>query len=312
MGCGASAASSPADKPTSAEPDARASNTPTSDALSLKSAATTLQAAARLMALKEKKPEAPGAAALTKEFGDVTGKTGPSKDVQGVVAESSCVRQCVALYDFDPSDADLPVTGLKLQTGQVIYVLSVEEDWALGYIAGKPEEKGWFPSNYTISVDEYGDLMKEFQGDSGSAVNVASDACTHVADTESKKRVALYDFDPSAVDWPFKSQKPLALQVGQLIEVISFRDGEEWVLGQLLGQPESRGWFPLNYTISFDEYQTEMEVFGAEFRNTETKARAAEKLKSVVTAIGAAKYLMALQSQRKKPPAPSLQAIAGL
>ena len=34
------------------------------------------------------------------------------------------------------------------------------------------------------------------------------------------KVVALYDFDPSKIDWPFNRQKPLALSTGQVVEIV--------------------------------------------------------------------------------------------
>lgn len=72
--------------------------------------------------------------------------------------------------------------------------------------------------------------------------------------------VALYDFDPTTIDWPFRRQKPLALITGQVIQVIH-DDGSEWALGCLVGQPEIRGYFPKNYTVLAPEYREMMNDF---------------------------------------------------
>jgi len=66
--------------------------------------------------------------------------------------------------------------------------------------------------------------------------------------------VALYDFEPSKIDWPFNRQKPLALSTGQVVEIVH-DDGSEWALGHLAGVPETLGYFPKNYTVSVGEYQ---------------------------------------------------------
>ena len=66
--------------------------------------------------------------------------------------------------------------------------------------------------------------------------------------------VALYDFDPQKIDWPFNRQKPLALSTGQVVEIVH-DDGSEWALGHLAGVPETLGYFPKNYTVSVGEYQ---------------------------------------------------------
>jgi len=71
------------------------------------------------------------------------------------------------------------------------------------------------------------------------------------------RMVALYDFDPSTIDWPFRRQRPLPLTTGQVIQVIH-DDGSEWALGHLVGQPDSKGYFPKNYTVSVAEYHDMM------------------------------------------------------
>eukprot|EP00930_Biecheleria_cincta_P025551 TRINITY_DN1817_c0_g2_i1.p1 TRINITY_DN1817_c0_g2~~TRINITY_DN1817_c0_g2_i1.p1 ORF type:complete len:1803 (+),score=330.13 TRINITY_DN1817_c0_g2_i1:138-5546(+) len=78
--------------------------------------------------------------------------------------------------------------------------------------------------------------------------------------------VALYDFDPSTIDWPFNHQKPLPLTTGQVIEVIH-DGGSEWALGHLAKVPESLGYFPKNYTVSVGEYKEMMR----DFENQEAK-----------------------------------------
>jgi len=76
----------------------------------------------------------------------------------------------------------------------------------------------------------------------------------------SQAHVALYDFDPSAIDWPFEQQQPLALQVGNVIEVI-YDPGADWALGHLRGTPEVKGYFPKNYTVPLEEYYADMRRF---------------------------------------------------
>eukprot|EP00913_Durusdinium_trenchii_P021588 g20286.t1 len=70
--------------------------------------------------------------------------------------------------------------------------------------------------------------------------------------------VALYDFDPSVIDWQFPNQSPLPLKVGNVVEVLH-DGGTGWVYGHLVGAPDSKGFFPLNYTAPMEEYLREME-----------------------------------------------------
>jgi len=70
--------------------------------------------------------------------------------------------------------------------------------------------------------------------------------------------VALYDFDPTVIDWQFPNQSPLPLKVGNVVEVLH-DGGTGWVYGHLVGAPESKGFFPLNYTAPMEEYLREME-----------------------------------------------------
>mmetsp|Transcript_48429 Transcript_48429/g.85349 ORF Transcript_48429/g.85349 Transcript_48429/m.85349 type:complete len:1819 (+) Transcript_48429:195-5651(+) len=77
------------------------------------------------------------------------------------------------------------------------------------------------------------------------------------ADADSNRMVALYDFDPSTISWPFKKQRPLALQTGRVIQV-DYDDGSQWALGHPVGQPDMKGYFPKNYTVSVAEYQEMM------------------------------------------------------
>lgn len=70
--------------------------------------------------------------------------------------------------------------------------------------------------------------------------------------------MALYDFDPSVIDWQFPNQSPLPLKVGNVVEVLH-DGGTGWVYGHLVGAPDSKGFFPLNYTAPMEEYLREME-----------------------------------------------------
>eukprot|EP00927_Polykrikos_kofoidii_P034373 TRINITY_DN29173_c0_g1_i1.p1 TRINITY_DN29173_c0_g1~~TRINITY_DN29173_c0_g1_i1.p1 ORF type:complete len:1809 (-),score=307.62 TRINITY_DN29173_c0_g1_i1:171-5597(-) len=97
---------------------------------------------------------------------------------------------------------------------------------------------------------------------SDSAAGAASGV--HLGDEGDKDEgnlmVALYDFDPSTINWPFKREKPLPIMVGQVIKVI-LDDGSEWALGHYHKQEESRGYFPKNYTVSLAEYHEMMEDY---------------------------------------------------
>lgn len=68
--------------------------------------------------------------------------------------------------------------------------------------------------------------------------------------------VALYDFDPSTIDWPF-AEAPLPLVAGQVINVLDDRSGQEsdWCLGHSVGNPSVSGYFPKNYTVPAGEYE---------------------------------------------------------
>lgn len=75
--------------------------------------------------------------------------------------------------------------------------------------------------------------------------------------------VALYNFDPQAIDWPFRRQRPLKLETGQVVDII-FDDGGEWALGQLRGADGTagpKGYFPKNYTVSQAEYREMMREY---------------------------------------------------
>mmetsp|Transcript_133457 Transcript_133457/g.231981 ORF Transcript_133457/g.231981 Transcript_133457/m.231981 type:complete len:1798 (+) Transcript_133457:140-5533(+) len=73
------------------------------------------------------------------------------------------------------------------------------------------------------------------------------------ATPDSTRVVAIYDFDPSTIDWPFRRQRPLQLKRGWVIKVIH-DDGSEWAMGHPVGAPKLKGYFPKNYTVSVAEY----------------------------------------------------------
>eukprot|EP00439_Symbiodinium_sp_Y106_P024508 s3867_g3.t1 len=60
------------------------------------------------------------------------------------------------------------------------------------------------------------------------------------------------------IDWRFPNQAPLPLKVGNVVEVLH-DGGTGWVFGHLVGAPENKGFFPLNYTAPMEEYLREME-----------------------------------------------------
>lgn len=92
---------------------------------------------------------------------------------------------------------------------------------------------------------------------------MATDDYPDDEDPDSNRVVALYDFDPTTISWPFRKQRPLALQTGRVIE-IDHDDGSEWALGHPVGQPDMRGYFPKNYTVSVDEYNEMMSKWEAD------------------------------------------------
>lgn len=69
--------------------------------------------------------------------------------------------------------------------------------------------------------------------------------------------VAIYDFDPSTIDWPFRRQRPLPLTVGQVVHVVH-DDGGEWALGHPVDDKDNKGYFPRNYTVTVAEYNEMM------------------------------------------------------
>jgi len=75
--------------------------------------------------------------------------------------------------------------------------------------------------------------------------------------------VALFDFDPSTIEWPFASQRPLPLSTGQVIEIIHDEETSDWALGSLVGRPDVKGYFPKNYTVPVSEYSRIMEDYEA-------------------------------------------------
>jgi hypothetical protein len=81
-----------------------------------------------------------------------------------------------------------------------------------------------------------------------------------IGDVDFNRVVALYDFDPASIDWPFKRQQPLPLQTGMMVEVVQ-DDGSLWVFGFIVGNEEQRGYFPKNYTVSVSEYREMMRAY---------------------------------------------------
>jgi len=79
-------------------------------------------------------------------------------------------------------------------------------------------------------------------------------------DDASQQVVALYDFDPSSIEWPFPRQQPLAVKTSQIIQVLH-DDGSGWTLGHPKGKPEERGYFPKNYTMPLGQYHEMMRDF---------------------------------------------------
>mmetsp|Transcript_30389 Transcript_30389/g.48690 ORF Transcript_30389/g.48690 Transcript_30389/m.48690 type:complete len:1768 (-) Transcript_30389:337-5640(-) len=93
---------------------------------------------------------------------------------------------------------------------------------------------------------------------------------------DSKRMVALYDFDPKTIDWPFNRQKPLNLTTGQVVEIVH-DDGTEWALGHLAGRPDQLGYFPKNFTVSVNEYHEMMRDFEKQERKGQRDAEREEE-----------------------------------
>ncbi|CAE8729458.1 unnamed protein product, partial [Polarella glacialis] len=72
------------------------------------------------------------------------------------------------------------------------------------------------------------------------------------------RMVAIHDFDPNTLDWPFENQQPLALHIGDVVEA-TYDPGSEWALGHLAGMPERSGYFPTNYCAPLEEYEQSFE-----------------------------------------------------
>merc|ERR1712137_1076888 len=65
--------------------------------------------------------------------------------------------------------------------------------------------------------------------------------------------VAIHNFDPSSIEWPFENQPPLGLKVGQTYKIL-VDHGIEWVYGMMTADSTKKGYFPRNYTITIKEY----------------------------------------------------------
>jgi len=90
----------------------------------------------------------------------------------------------------------------------------------------------------------------------GSDQSLASSDCL----LQSPQVVALYDFDPSAIEWPFE-QDPLPLVAGQVVQILDDDSSAEfeWASGHLAESPGSVGYFPRNYTGTAEEYRRILE-----------------------------------------------------
>jgi len=193
-------------------------------------------------------------------------------DTASLVSDSSRV---VALHDFNPTSIAWPFNRLQplaLTTGQVIQILHDDgSGWSYGHIEGHPALKGYFPLNYTVKVPANGGALRESNGpgsEEGAPLTDSptsgmarreegSDIVTSVGDPS--RAVALHDFDPAMIDWPFEDKPPLPLTTGHVIQVLS-DDGGGWPLGQIVGQPDKKGYFPESYTARLPEYKVLMKM----------------------------------------------------
>ncbi|CAK9023890.1 Abnormal spindle-like microcephaly-associated protein [Durusdinium trenchii] len=93
---------------------------------------------------------------------------------------------------------------------------------------------------------------------------------------ERQRLVALYEFNPSVMlaegQWPFSRQKPLAVNVGEVLEVV-YDDGSAWVFCQKLGPEAPLGYVPKDYTVSVSEYEELLK----DFENQEAEGSEAAK-----------------------------------
>ncbi len=93
---------------------------------------------------------------------------------------------------------------------------------------------------------------------------------------DKKQLVALYNFDPSKIDWPFKRQRPLPLHTGQTIKVM-YDDGSDWLLGMLVSDPTQKGYFPKNYTVTLHEYYELMKEYADDSDDASSEDSGIEK-----------------------------------
>eukprot|EP00928_Gymnodinium_smaydae_P093397 TRINITY_DN7756_c0_g1_i4.p1 TRINITY_DN7756_c0_g1~~TRINITY_DN7756_c0_g1_i4.p1 ORF type:complete len:934 (-),score=143.80 TRINITY_DN7756_c0_g1_i4:94-2895(-) len=168
----------------------------------------------------------------------------PERDIVASKEESAVSAQLQvvsadALYDFDPSTMEWPLEEppLPLKEGQRVEIIDDIGDWVLGRLPDAPEVQGYFPRTYVTSFDLSDVLSSGIEKTLGTTTE-----CTHVE--------ALYDFDPSGMDWPL-DEAPLPLKEGQRAQVI-LEEGD-WILGRSLLDPAIEGYFPKSYVRNVHE-----------------------------------------------------------
>jgi len=195
--------------------------------------------------------------------------------------EQQLLLEVFALYDFDPSKMHWPFPNhhpLGLSAGEKIILLpgteSVPGEWAFGHRVGDPSSQGFFPKAYVGSRDE----LWEAKAEEATLEKVSTPSSAVSAN--SAVAVALFDFDPAAMEWPFPNLQPLALVAGDEIQLLPMGDDAptDWVLGHLVGEPEVRGCFPKDYIGSRHHHQVVVQgQEAAEKARSSSKKEAEEK-----------------------------------
>lgn len=201
------------------------------------------------------------------------------------------ITRLVALYDFDPATIVWPyeqTQPLAVETGQQLQVLKDDlGEWVFGHVVGSPEVAGCFPRGIAVTLAEYRQIIATYEASiapsivnspspeaspqhraasldppeietvrreskASRAASKASSVLSAVA--EGSRLVALYDFDPSNMYWPYEQARPLAVLTGEQLQIL-FDDLGEWVFGHVVGNPDVAGYFPRCITVSLAEYR---------------------------------------------------------
>jgi len=123
--------------------------------------------------------------------------------------------------------------------------------------------RGEGPVEFYIGEVPDGDVVIQCQSSESLPPDEDSSTWGNTLGSCQDEVVALYDFDPAGIDWPFE-QAPLPLRSGQAVRVLpddsnSTGFESDWALGVLVAAPETKGYFPRNYTGSRHEHEKMLE-----------------------------------------------------